>query len=115
VGILHRRGKLEGRIFRLIHKGRSKMTRTHPLIAAGILALFLSASALMCSTSIVEARGGEQTEAKDHKNAQADAFRPVFPKIQAVPSDKAQAAFCAVFTMPQPPDKPKADAFRATL
>jgi len=38
------------------------MTRMHPLIALGILALFLSASALLCGTSIVVA---QQTQADD--------------------------------------------------
>lgn len=56
VGILHWRGKLEDRIFGLIHKGRSKMTRLNPLIALGVLTLFLSASALLCGTTIVTAQ-----------------------------------------------------------
>ena len=56
VGILHWRGKLEDRIFGLIHKGRNKMTRMHPLMALGVLALFLSASAILCGTTIVAAQ-----------------------------------------------------------
>src|SRR5207247_2638695 len=56
VGVLHWRGKLEDRISGLIHQGRSKMTRTHPLIAVGVLALFLSVSALLCGTTIVAAQ-----------------------------------------------------------
>lgn len=56
VGILHWRGKLEDRIFGLVHTGRSKMTRLHPLIALGVLALFLAASAILCGTTIVAAQ-----------------------------------------------------------
>lgn len=65
VGILQWRGKLEERIFGLIHEGRSKMTRMHPLMAVGVLILFLSASALLCATTIVAARGGEQEQAAE--------------------------------------------------
>ncbi len=56
VGILHWRGKLEERIFGLIHKGRSKMTRMDPLIALGVLALFLSTTAILCGTTIIAAQ-----------------------------------------------------------
>jgi len=56
VGILHWRGKLEDRILGLLHNGRSKMTRMHPLIALAVLALFLSASAILCGTTIIAAQ-----------------------------------------------------------
>lgn len=35
------------------------MTRTHPIIVLGILVLFLSASAILCATTILSARAGE--------------------------------------------------------
>lgn len=60
VGILHWRGKLEERIVGLIHQRRSKMTQTPPLIAVSILVLFLSTSAILCATTIIEAREGDQ-------------------------------------------------------
>src|SRR5207244_13343969 len=67
VGILHWRGKLEHRIFGLIHKGRSKMTRMHPLIALGVLALFLSASAILCGTTIIAAQPPQTATARDDR------------------------------------------------
>jgi beta-lactamase regulating signal transducer with metallopeptidase domain len=56
VGILQWRGKLEERIFGLIHQGRSKMTRTHPLISGALLVVFVSAAALLCGTTLVAAQ-----------------------------------------------------------
>jgi beta-lactamase regulating signal transducer with metallopeptidase domain len=79
VGILHWRGKLEDRIFGLVHKGRSKMTRLHPLIALGVLTLFLSASAILCGTTIVAAQP-PQTASDKPAVAQEQAVTPQKPE-----------------------------------
>jgi beta-lactamase regulating signal transducer with metallopeptidase domain len=76
VGILHWRGKLEDRISGLIHKGRNTMTRMHPLIALGVLALFLSASAFLCGTSIVAAQQPKADDARKSESTDKDSPAP---------------------------------------
>jgi beta-lactamase regulating signal transducer with metallopeptidase domain len=95
VGILHWRGKLEDRIFGLIHKGRNKMTRMHPLIALGVLTLFLSASAILCGTTIIAAQPAQTATAgddrvtessdDDSRKAQDKRDQPPPEKIDGVP------------------------------
>jgi uncharacterized protein (TIGR03067 family) len=67
VGIFQRRGELERRVSRLIHNGRSKMTRLHPLITAGVAAIFILTSALLCGTRFAEAQTGKQKQVSHNK------------------------------------------------
>ncbi len=62
VGMFHWRGKLEKRILGLLQQGRNKMTRIHPVVAAGILVLFFLASLSLCTSAPARAMLEAPTE-----------------------------------------------------
>lgn len=64
MGMLHWRGNFKKRISGILHRSRNTMTHTHPLLASGVLALFVSASVLLCGTTIGQVRGSDPV-AKD--------------------------------------------------